>query len=184
MALKTANLDELSSIRTTSNTPGLLHTYYMVALHAGLFYNRIVHKYVNNFFLFLLLTFPLCLYCFMCTGGDRLMLGSFYQPNRWNHDLTISAPYVQSMLRRCKELCPRLNILKHSDIQVTVGIRPARKHKFRLEQDPYEPCIFHNYGHHRWGMTLCWGSARDLVNLIDKTVTTIACSEAQHLAKL
>ena len=120
----------------------------------------------------------------MCTGADRLMLGSFYQPNRWDHDLTISAPYVQSMLRRCKELCPRLNILKDSDIQVTVGIRPARKHKFRLEQDPCEPCIFHNYGHHRWGMTLCWGSARDLVNLIDNTATTIACSKAQHLAKL
>ena len=59
----------------------------------------------------------------MSTGADRLMLGSFYQPNRWDHDLSISAPYIQSMLRRCKEICPRLNILKDSDIQVTVGIR-------------------------------------------------------------
>ena len=123
-------------------------------------------------------------YSFMSAGTDRLMLGSFYQQNRWDHDLSISAPYVQSMLRQCKELCPRLDVLKDSDVQVTVGIRPARKHKFRLEQDPHEPSIFHNYGHHRWGMTLCWGSARDLVNLIDNAATTISCSKAQHLAKL
>ena len=134
--------------------------------------------------LFFVVDFSSLSHCFMPTGTDRLLLGSFYQPNRWDHDISISAPYVQSMLRRCKELCPRLNILKDSDIQVTVGIRPARKHKYRLEQDPYEPCIFHNYGHHRWGMTLCWGSARDLINLIDNTATTTACSKVQNLAKL
>lgn len=101
------------------------------------------------------------------------MLGSFYQPNRWDHDVTLSSPYVQSMLTQCKNLCPRLSVLKDSDIQVTVGIRPARKDQFRVEQDPYEPCIFHNYGHYRWGMTLNWGSARDLVNLIDNAVTSL-----------
>ena len=47
---------------------------------------------------------------------------------------------VQSMLRRCKELCPHLNILKDSDIQVTVGFCLARKHKYRLEQDSYGRC--------------------------------------------
>ena len=93
------------------------------------------NNYVYNFFLYFVADFPHC-YCFMSTGAGRLMLGSFYQPNRWDHDLSISAPYIQSMLRRCKEICPRLNILKDSDIQVTVGIRPARKHKYRLEQDP------------------------------------------------
>ena len=100
------------------------------------------NMFTTSFF-FVVADFPLC-YCFMSTGADRLMLGSFYQPNRCDHDLSISAPYVQSMLRRCKEICPRLNILKDSDIQVTVGIRPARKHKYRLEQDPYDQCIFHN----------------------------------------
>lgn len=112
------------------------------------------------------------------------MLGSFYQPNRGDHNLTISAPYVQSMLRQCKELCPRLKVLKDSDVQVTVGIRPARKHAIRVEQDPYEPSIFHNYGHYRWGMTLCWGAARDITNLIDNAATTITSPEAKHLSKL
>jgi len=148
------------------------------------FCNSIVEKHVFLLLSSFVADFPSLFYFFMCTGADRLMLGSFYQPNRWDHDLTISAPYVQSMLKRCKELCPPLNILKDSDIQVTVGIRPARKHKFRLEQDPYEPCIFHNYGHHRWGMTLCWGAARDLVNLIDNTASMIPSCKAQHLAKL
>lgn len=112
------------------------------------------------------------------------MLGSFYQPNRGDHNLTISAPYVQSMLKQCKELCPCLNVLKHSDIKVTVGIRPARKRDIRVEQDPHEPSIFHNYGHYRWGMTLCWGTAREVINIIENTVSTIASPEAKHLAKL
>lgn len=100
-------------------------------------------------------------------GEDSLMCGSFYQPNRWDHSASISAPYVQSMIRQCKDLCPCLNSLRDSDFQVTVGIRPARKPGLRLEQDPIEPCIFHNYGHYRWGMTLNWGSARDIVYLIE-----------------
>ncbi|XP_078362463.1 D-amino-acid oxidase-like isoform X2 [Oculina patagonica] len=117
-------------------------------------------------------------------GEDRLMLGSFYQPNRGDLNLTISAPYVQSMLRQCKELCPRLKVLKDSDVQVTVGIRPARKHGIRVEQDPYEPSIFHNYGHYRWGMTLCWGAARDITNLINNAATRVTSPEAKHLSKL
>lgn len=100
-------------------------------------------------------------------GEDSLMCGSFYQPNRWDHSASISAPYVQSMIRQCKDLCPCLNSLRDSDFQVTIGIRPARKPGLRLEQDPIEPCIFHNYGHYRWGMTLNWGSARDIVYLIE-----------------
>lgn len=113
------------------------------------------------------------------------MLGSFYQPDHGDRNITITAPYVQSMLRQCKELCPRLKVLKDSDFQVTVGIRPARKRDIRVEQDHYEPSIFHNYGHYRWGMTLCWGTARDLCNLIDNAAaTTITSPEAKHLAKL
>ena len=101
------------------------------------------------------------------------MLGSFYQPNLWGHNVAISASYVQSMLRQCKDLCPCLSLLKDTDVQVNVGIRPARKHGVRLEQDPYEPCIFHNYGHYRWGMTLNWGTARDLVNIIENAAVRI-----------
>lgn len=77
------------------------------------------------------------------------------------------------MIRQCKDLCPCLNSLSDSDFQVTVGIRPGRKPGFRLEQDPLEPRIFHNYGHYRWGMTLNWGSARDLVYLIENEANRI-----------
>jgi len=118
-------------------------------------------------------------------GEDHLMLGSFIQPNRWDHNVTVSAPYVQSMLRQCKELCPRLQALKDSDVQLTVGIRPGRE-EIRVEQDPLEPCIFHNYGHYRWGMTLNWGTAADVGKLIDNEVTRISSQRTKslRLAKL
>ena len=113
------------------------------------------------------------------------MLGSFVQPNRWDLDVPLSAPYVQSMLKQCKELCPRLHALKDSDIQVTVGIRPGRE-QIRLEQDPHEPCLFHNYGHYRWGMTLNWGCAADVVKLIDDELGRVSTQPTKnlHLAKL
>lgn len=106
-------------------------------------------------------------------GEDTLMFGSFYQLNRWDCSASITAPYVQSMIRQCKDLCPCLNSLRDSDFQVIVGIRPGRKPGLRLEQDPLEPRIFHNYGHYRWGMTLNWGSARDLVYLIENEANRI-----------
>lgn len=77
------------------------------------------------------------------------------------------------MIRQCKDLSPCLNSLRDSDFQVIVGIRPGRKPGLRLEQDPLEPRIFHNYGHYRWGMTLNWGSARDLVYLIENETNRI-----------
>ena len=101
------------------------------------------------------------------------MFGSFYQLNRWDCSASITAPYVQSMIRQCKDLCPCLNSLRDSDFQVIVGIRPGRKPGLRLEQDPLEPRIFHNYGHYRWGMTLNWGSAIDLVYLIENEANGI-----------
>lgn len=110
-----------------------------------------------------------CTYVFP-RGEDHLLLGSFVQANSGDRHVTMSSPYVQSMLKQCKELCPRLQALNDSDFQLTVGIRPGRE-KVRLEQDPDEPCIFHNYGHYRWGMTLNWGSAADIVKLIDREVT-------------
>ena len=118
-------------------------------------------------------------------GEDHLLLGSFVQPNQWDYNVTLSSPYVQSMIKQCKELCPRLRALKDSDLQVTVGIRPGRE-QVRLEQDPDEPCVFHNYGHYRWGMTLNWGTAADIVKLIDSEVTKISSqtNKAMLLAKL
>ena len=117
------------------------------------------------------------------------MLGSLTQPNSCDHNVPFCAPYVQSMLKKCKDLCPRLHALKDSDLQVTVGIRPGRE-QIRVEQDPDDPSVFHNYGHYRWGMTLNWGSAADIVNLIDKEFKTnfrqsqLTTNKHLHLAKL
>jgi len=114
-------------------------------------------------------------------GKDHLLLGSFVQRNRADHNLSLAAPYVQKMLQHCKELCPRLHALRDSDVQVTVGIRPGREW-VRLEQDSDVPSLFHNYGHYKWGMTLCWGTAADIVHLIDNEVNKM--SQITHAAKL
>ena len=117
------------------------------------------------------------------------MLGSLTQPNSSDHNVPFAAPYVQSMLKKCKDLCPRLHALKDGDLQVTVGIRPGRE-QIRVEQDPEDSSVFHNYGHYRWGMTLNWGSAADIVNLIDKELKTnfrqsqLTTNKHLHLAKL
>ena len=143
----------------------------------GTFFRR-MNKYVTTVYL-----------NWLSTGEDHIMLGSLTQPNSSDPNVPFSAPYVQSMLSKCKDLCPRLHALKDSDLQVTVGIRPGRE-QIRVEQDPDDSSVFHNYGHYRWGMTLNWGSAADIVNLIDKEFKTnfrqsqLTTNKRLHLAKL
>ena len=47
-----------------------------------------------------------------------------------------------------------------------VGLRPARR-EVRLERDPRDPRIVHNYGHGGAGFTLCHGCAEDVAALVE-----------------
>lgn len=49
-------------------------------------------------------------------------------------------------------------------IREAVGLRPYRP-SVRLERDPQDPRVIHNYGHGGSGYTLCWGCAEDVVKL-------------------
>lgn len=53
------------------------------------------------------------------------------------------------------------------DIFGVSGYRPYRESGIRIEKDGN---IIHNYGHGGSGITLCWGSAREVLKIIDKTI--------------
>jgi len=46
------------------------------------------------------------------------------------------------------------------------GFRPKRHGGPRVEKDPVNPNIVHNYGHSGSGWTLCWGCAREVASIL------------------
>lgn len=80
---------------------------------------------------------------------------------------------AEAILERCAALEPRLRaatVLEHR-----VGLRPGRP-TVRLEAEQWAAgkTLVHNYGHGGAGVTLSWGCAAEVVQLVD------ACSEAQN----
>jgi len=53
-------------------------------------------------------------------------------------------------------------------LRVRVGLRPFRP-EVRLERDPHEPRVIHNYGHGGAGFTLCRGCAEAVADLLSAT---------------
>ena len=95
--------------------------------------------------------------------GDTILLGGTEQRGNWSLD-----PYPQAaqrILRDCATIDPRLataQIITHR-----VGLRPARP-QVRLEAERLDTgqLLVHNYGHGGAGITLSWGCARDVTELI------------------
>ncbi len=56
----------------------------------------------------------------------------------------------------------------HTELTRGVGMRPLRK-SVRIERDPLLTNLFHCYGHGGSGLTLSWGSADRVVDLIQST---------------
>ncbi|MEZ6091387.1 MAG: FAD-dependent oxidoreductase [Pirellulaceae bacterium] len=72
----------------------------------------------------------------------------------------------QTIMERCRAFEPRL-----IDVEVRenlLGLRPVR-HAVRIESDPAQPRIIHNYGHGGAGLTLSWGSADRVLELMRKS---------------
>ena len=61
---------------------------------------------------------------------------------------------------------PRVNVSANRVIRTVAGLRPYRSSGYRVEAQPLDgKTIIHNYGHGGAGISLCWGSSREAIQL-------------------
>ncbi|CAF1214469.1 unnamed protein product [Adineta ricciae] len=103
-----------------------------------------------------------------------VVLGGTFQLNDWN-TATVKSD-TKKILRMCSKCLPALEQIHHGKVQV--GLRPYRDDGVRLEHEKTSDGmdIVHCYGHSGSGVTLSWGCARDVVEII-KTLVPIVESE-------
>jgi D-amino-acid oxidase len=85
-----------------------------------------------------------------------------------NESTAVDPHQTESILRRCAALAPAFADLSPADVvSVACGLRPVRS-SVRLEAEPLGDgrVVIHNYGHGGAGVTLSWGCARDVVDLV------------------
>jgi D-amino-acid oxidase len=95
--------------------------------------------------------------------GDIILLGGTEERGNWSLDPDPQT--AQRIVRDCASVHPGLRttrILAHR-----VGLRPVRPH-VRLDSETLGTgqIVVHNYGHGGAGITLSWGCARDVAELI------------------
>jgi D-amino-acid oxidase len=107
---------------------------------------------------------------------DRCILGGTFCKGKVDDEKLCA----QNILQRCKnlreknqsneklqELCSALNNVEH--YEVLTAERPVRQKGLRVEIDSNNKKVIHNYGHGGSGWSLCWGSALEVLHLIDTT---------------
>ena len=87
----------------------------------------------------------------------------------YDERLTVDEEQTIDIMRRCALLDPRIDAIQPQDIvSVAVGLRPVRS-AVRLEvEERGGVVVVHNYGHGGAGVTLSWGCAREVCDLIDE----------------
>jgi D-amino-acid oxidase len=100
-------------------------------------------------------------------GEDMLVLGGLAEPDEWDLDIGLeNYEPVREMYRRCVEFMPALRNAEIDAAEpVRAGLRPFRERNVRLEPEPGSR-IVHNYGHGGSGVTLSWGCALEVVDLV------------------
>jgi D-amino-acid oxidase len=94
--------------------------------------------------------------------ADRVHLGGVRVPGRT--DAAPDREEAREILRRCREAEPLL--LHATVLRVDTGILPARP-TTRVEAEPRgDGLVVHNYGHGGSGLSLCWGTAHEVVRLV------------------
>lgn len=107
-------------------------------------------------------------------GRNMLVLGGLAEPHE--RDLRIGlddyAP-LQRMYERCVEFLPQLKQARiDAGEPVRVGLRPVRPQNVRLERESGTR-IVHNYGHGGSGVTLSWGCAAEVVELVESMLSSL-----------
>ena len=95
-----------------------------------------------------------------------IVLGGTYEEHNWS---TEEDPQeTQDILRRCANLAPEFAAITSDDIeQIICGLRPVRS-TVRVEAERIAPdrLLVHNYGHGGAGITLSWGCATEVAELV------------------
>ncbi len=91
-----------------------------------------------------------------------MILGGVAQQDDWNTEATIEDRNF--ILEKCSKIIP--DLADAEIIEDMVGLRPGRT-EVRLEKDYLEGRpIIHNYGHGGSGVTLSWGCAEEVVEIV------------------
>ncbi len=94
--------------------------------------------------------------------NDVTVLGGTAQINDWS--MEIREEDTEDILIKCESLWPELD--REKIIGVSVGLRPSRN-EVRLEKESIEEkIIIHNYGHGGSGVTLSWGCADEVIEIL------------------
>ena len=107
----------------------------------------------------------------------------FLREVHFNSDGTPNPKAADSIINRCTKLYPELHQGKGlSNLQIlrhTVGLRPSREGGVRLETEVKKDStgrniiVCHNYGHHSSGYSKSWGSAMEVLDLIESAVKNV-----------
>ncbi len=101
-------------------------------------------------------------------GDDRLLLGGLVEPDEWGTDVGLDYVPIRDLLRRNVEFLPILADAKLDPADpIRVGLRPFRGQSVRLEHEPGTG-IIHNYGHGGAGVSLSWGCAEHVAQLVSQ----------------
>ena len=99
---------------------------------------------------------------------DHVVLGSVDREDNWN--TTPDKDDTERILRRCNRLHP--GIMDCEIAAEKVGLRPCRRGGVRCELETIQTeagrkmIVCHNYGHGGSGVTLSWGCAGHIVNIL------------------
>lgn len=94
--------------------------------------------------------------------GDDVVLGGTAEPHNWTHEADRTT--TREIVRRCAAVEPRLANARVLDVRV--GLRPTRS-EVRLEaEQTTEGLLIHNYGHGGAGVSLSWGCAAGVAEIV------------------
>ncbi len=112
-------------------------------------------------------------------GDDMVVLGGLAEPNERGLDIGLhNSEAVRVMYQRCLEFLPALRGAEIDAAEpVRVGLRPFRNQGVRLEAEA-DTRIIHNYGHGGSGVTLSWGCALEVAELVEEMLKGSRCGPA------